>query len=253
MTRRAIASGVGSLLTRLAPPSLLRPFLRVWALGIARRRPPADALRDLIRLHDDLYARIDHLSISYDDGVHVKHRLMAYHDFFVDRLGPGDRVLDIGCGKGELAHDIAERAGSTVVGIDSNPVYLEFARRRFAHPRLDFVEADALEFLPAERFDAVVLSNVLEHIEDRPQLLRRVLDQIRPGRFLLRVPAETRDWLVPLRRELGLGHFSDPTHYIEYDEETFRRELAEAGLRVDELLSVWGELWVSASPAGDLR
>lgn len=248
MTRRGLAAGIGSLLTRLAPPSLLRPFLRVWALGIARRRPPADALRDLIRLHDDLYTRIDHLAIAYDEGIHAKHRLMAYHDFFVERLEPSDRVLDIGCGKGELAHDIVERAGSTVVGIDSNPVYLEFARRRFSHPRLSFVEADALEYLPAERFDVVILSNVLEHIERRPELLRRVLERVRPDRVLLRVPAETRDWLVPLRRELGLGHFSDPTHFIEYDEETFRRELGEAGLRVDELRSIWGELWATAVP-----
>ena len=248
MTRRGIAAGIGSSLTRLAPPSLLRPFLRVWALGIARRRPPAAALSDLIRLRDDLYKRIDHLAIAYDDGVHAKHRLMAYHDFFVERLEPSDRVLDIGCGKGELAHDIVERAGSTVVGIDSNPVYLDFARQRFSHPRLTFVEADALEYLPEERFDAVILSNVLEHIEHRPELLRRVVELVHPRRVLLRVPAETRDWLVPLRRELGLGHFSDPTHFIEYDEETFRRELGEAGLRVAELRSIWGELWATAVP-----
>ena len=219
MTRRAIASGVGSLLTRLAPLPLLRAFLRVWALGIVRRRPPADALRDLIRLHDDLYTRIDHLAIAYDEGVHAKHRLMAYHDFFVERLGPSDRVLDIGCGKGELAHDVVERAGATVVGIDSNPIYLEFARRRFPHPRLSFVEADALQFLPEGRFDVVILSNVLEHIERRP--------------------------------ELGLGYFGDPTHFIEYDEQTFLRELGEAGLRADELLSIWGELWATAVPTGD--
>ena len=91
---------------------------------------------------------------------------------------------------------------------------------------------------------------MLEHIADRVGLLTLLVASARPRVVLLRVPVLARDWTVPLRREVGLQYFSDPDHEIEYDEQTFRAELAEAGLRVTELHAVWGELWAAAEPAG---
>jgi len=51
-----------------------------------------------------------------------------------------------------------------------------------------------------------------------------------------------------LRRELGLAYFSDPTHETEYTVEQLRDELFAAGLRVQELVQRWGELWAVAAP-----
>lgn len=237
------ASGVA----RLLPYALLRLLVRGWALGVAQHEP-AGALRKLLQLHDDLYLRIDVTAISYGGGVHVKHGLMRYHDFFVERVAPGERVLDVGCGKAELAHDLAERAGAVVLGLDPNRAYLEFARARFAHPRLTLLEGTAPEDVPPEPFDVVVLSNVLEHVEHRVAFLRELVGRVGPQRILVRVPMENRDWLVPLRRELGLPHYSDPTHFVEYDERSFVEELAEAGLVVTHRQVQWGELWAEATP-----
>jgi len=206
-------------------------------------------MRELIQVYEDAYRFVDRAAIAYDGGVHVKHRLTRYHDFFVARVAPGERVLDIGCGKGELAFDLVSLAAAAVVGVDNSPTHLAFARARFQHERLELVEADVLAELPAGHFDVVVLSNVLEHIEHRVELLRRVLRSATPGRVLVRVPVLARDWTVPLRRELGLPSFSDPTHFVEYDPDGFRSELADAGLTVTELLLVWGEIWATAEPA----
>jgi SAM-dependent methyltransferase len=169
---------------------------------------------------------------------------MRYHDFFVERVREGERVLDVGCGKGELAYDLAERAGASVVAVDLEERPLAFARERFAHLRIDYRLADATSFGPEERFDVAVLSNVLEHVDDRVQLLRR-LSRVAP-RFLFRVPMWNREWTVPLRRELGLAHLG-PGHFVEYDEPAFRAELAEAGLRVTHSQVNWGELWAEAT------
>ena len=55
-------------------------------------------------------------------------------DEAIDRLGlgPGDRVLDVGCGPGELLVRIAERTGAGGLGIDSSAIAIEEARRRAA-------------------------------------------------------------------------------------------------------------------------
>jgi len=91
-----------------------------------------------------------------------------------------------------------------------------------------------------------VLSNVLEHIEQRVELLRALRERAGAGRLLIRVPVLDRDWTVPLRREVGLPHFSDPEHKVEYDPQLLRDELASAGWEMGEPVFVWGEIWVEA-------
>jgi SAM-dependent methyltransferase len=230
------------------PPRVGDRLFQSWANVLAERREPDEALRKLFALEDHLQREIDRAAIRYDGGVHAKHRLTAYHDFFVQRVEPGERVLDVGCGKGELARDLADRTGAHVVGVDVSARYLAFARERSAHPNVEYVEADVLTWRPEERFDVVVLSNLLEHVERRVELLRTLVEAARPDRVLLRVPVRTRHWHVPLRRELGLEHRSDPQHHVEYTTEDFVTELREAGLEPTELVHAWGEIWAAARP-----
>jgi SAM-dependent methyltransferase len=220
--------------------------VRLWASSTARFNP-AEGLRRLLVLDDVLEGRIDALAIELDDGVHAKHRLTGYHDFFVEHVRSDERVLDVGCGKGELAYDVAARTGAEVTGLDVDAAKLAFARQRFHAPGLEFVEGDALVWEPDEPYDVVILSNVLEHIAPRVDLLRRLRETTGAQRFLIRVPSAERDWIVPLRRELGLSHFSDPTHETEYTEASLNAELAAAGLVPSDLVQRWGELWVVAS------
>lgn len=251
---RRVAGAAGRRIPRapfrpLLPARLVRPLFRFWLSVLASQRDPRKALRELLEVYEDAYRFVDRAAIPYDGGVHVKHRLTQYHDFFIERVTAGERVLDIGCGKGELAFDLVTRSGAGVVGVDNSVSYLAFARSRFSHERLEFVEGDVVIALPEGHFDVVVLSNVLEHIEHRVDLLRRVVESATPDTVLIRVPVLARDWTVPLRRELGLPHFSDPTHFTEYDPDGFRAELAEAGLTVTELILIWGEIWATAEPS----
>jgi len=233
----------------LFPYAVWRPLFRLWLATIRSQPDKRRAMRQLLETYQDAYVGVDLGAIEYDGGVHAKHRLMRYHDFFVERVGEGERVLDVGCGKGELAHDLAERAGATVVAIDRSPWAIEFARERFPHPRVTYVEADASTFVPDEPVDVAVLSNVLEHVPDRTSLLRALRDGAGARRLLVRVPVLERDWTVPLRRELGLPHFSDREHQLEYDVELLRRELADAGWTLGEPTVGWGEIWAEASAA----
>ena len=222
-------------------------LVKAWASAVSRQAPEV-ALRRLLTTADRLLARVDVLAVDLDGGVHAKHRLMRYHDFFVDRVRLDEHVLDVGCGKGELAYDLATRAGAHVTGIDVSAAALDFARERFHSERIELVQADAFEWIPPRPFDAIVLSNVLEHVADRVGLLRRLVRLADAERLLIRVPVLERDWLVGLRRDLGLPYLADPTHETEYSPEQLEAELAEAGLELAELEQRWGELWAVARP-----
>lgn len=221
----------------------------LW-LAIIRSQPnERKAMRELLEIYADAFHSMDRGAIDYDGGIHVKHRLTRYHDFFVRNVSAGERVLDVGCGKGELAYDVAERSGATVVAIDRARWALDFARTHFSHPRVSYVESDVRTYRSAGSFDAAILSNVLEHVGPRVELLRSLREEMGVGRLLIRVPAIDRDWVVPLREELGLDHFSDPEHEVEYTPDLLRDELATAGWSMGEPRLTWGEIWVVATPA----
>lgn len=229
-------------------PSKLRRWTAEICIRAEAHGPAKDALRFLLQLDSLIYQVTGFKSIEYNEGCHVKHRVTGYHDFFVTRVRSGERVLDIGCGKGEVAYEIAIRARGLVVGIDNNERSLNYAKQNYQHPKLQFILKDVEKYLPSGKFDTVILSNVLEHIEKRVSFLQKIKSHIQPGRFLIRIPMFNRDWRVPLKKELGLPYYLDDTHHIEYTQESFEKEMAAAGLRVSYLKICWGEIWAEVIP-----
>ena len=102
-------------------------------------------------------------------------------------IGPGQRVLDIGCGTGAVTRMILDRVGATgeVIGVDRNAEALVAARTSMAEAGLRnvrFLDAD-LNALPAEigRFDAVVGRRVLMYQSDAAATLRHLRGALEPG------------------------------------------------------------------------
>lgn len=224
---------------RIQPKRLLRETF----IGTLRALPPDKVLRFLFRIDQWLYFLQGQMAIAYGGGVHTKHRHMRYHDFFVGRISAEERVLDIGCGIGAVAYDVAERAGAHVVGVDINPNNIALAQERYKHPQVQYLVGDVLQTIPHSSFDVVILSNVLEHLPERPAFLRKVQQIASPSRFLIRVPLFERDWRVPLKRELGVEWRLDPTHETEYTLESFAQEMADANLEIVYQEVRWGEIW----------
>ncbi|MBW1676053.1 MAG: methyltransferase domain-containing protein [Deltaproteobacteria bacterium] len=240
----------GFLLTALDRLSTaqLEGFLEEAVARRANVLPSDEALSFLFRLDGRLYALEGTKAVEYDGGIHTKHRHMQYHNFFVGRIDAGERVLDIGCGIGALAYDVAIKAGAEVVGVDLNAYNIAQARERYAHPQVEYRVGDALQGLPDGFFDVVILSNVLEHLPERPAFLLRAQEVARPSRFLIRVPLFERDWRVPLKKELGVHWRLDPTHETEYTLESFAEEITTAGLEITHQEVRWGEIWAEVVP-----
>jgi 2-polyprenyl-3-methyl-5-hydroxy-6-metoxy-1,4-benzoquinol methylase len=148
---------------------------------------------------------------------------------------------------------MATRANALVTGVDIDAGNIVMARRHFQHPNLIFIQGDALQELPPGPFETVVISNVLEHLEHRVEFVRKTQERVNPRRWLIRVPMINRNWLVPMRKELGMFYFSDRTHYTEYTQQSFEEELQAAGLAITHLQINWGEIWAEAKPEGASR
>ncbi len=97
-------------------------------------------------------------------------------------------VLEIGCGDAALLGRLA-RAGARVVGVDADETGLGLAREMFARHRLagDF-HAD-LAAVKGQRFAAVVLAEVIEHLDDPDTVLAEVVERLEDeGRLVLTTP-----------------------------------------------------------------
>lgn len=107
---------------------------------------------------------------------------------------PGERVLEIGCGRGHLTSVLAE-AGVDVTGVDANPRASEVA----VSDRVRHMYGEALEFEDAS-FQKIVSVHAIEHIPDLEAALDEMARVLEPGgRALFVYPAEPIQgmWAVP--------------------------------------------------------
>ncbi len=95
------------------------------------------------------------------------HRLLQRHFAFL--IPPGARVLELGCGLGDVLAAVKPSRG---VGVDFSPSIITQARQR--HPELEFHVADAEEFSPNETFDYIILSDMVNDVRDVELLLVRL-------------------------------------------------------------------------------
>lgn len=101
-------------------------------------------------------------------------------------LAPGMRVLDIGCGTGDVSFLAAELVGSAgkILGIDRSADVLATARRRAADlglPQVDFLVADVATIELDGLFDAVIGRQVLMYAQDPAAVVRRLAATLVPG------------------------------------------------------------------------
>lgn len=198
-------------------------------------------IRSLIRINDFLLDQVNIYSVKFNSGVHPKHELMKYYNFFLKNIRPASRVLDIGCGYGYVAYKISKKAG-WVTGIDFDTNTLTRAKSNYSRIKnLEFIYGDVTTYVFSKKYHYVVLSNVLEHIEKRIEFLKKV--KFLAPTLLIRVPAFDRDWMPAYKRSLGLFPYSDSTHFTEYTESSFRVEMKAAGLQIKNLSIQYGEIW----------
>lgn len=191
-------------------------------------------------LHNFSYKLSSFFPNKIEQGLHPKHRLMNYHKFFLNNINQGDMVLDIGCGNGFLTFDIAKKA-KEVVGIDIEKKNIKFAKQKFSAANIKYIAGDILKNFPDKKFDVIILSNVLEHIDNRTGFLNKIKSH--GSKILIRVPMINRDWITLYKKELGVEWRLDKTHFTEYTLESFQKEIENVGLKIKDYSIQFGEIW----------
>ena len=132
-------------------------------------------------------------------GRYYHNEIARIYQFLVP---PGQRVLELGCGEGDL---LAALKPSRGVGVDFSPAMV--ARAEARHPALKVILGDVEELDLQEQFDYVILSDLVNDLWD----VQAVIDRIVPvcnSRTRIIINTYSRLWEIPLSaaRRLGLVH-----------------------------------------------
>lgn len=156
--------------------------------------------------------------------------------WFLDRLKKQNRsisrLLDVGCRDGTLTRHFAQTVDQ-IVGIDIDPTAIAAAKARISSGEFFTLDISGdWSVFPAESFDAVLCSEVLEHVYYPGRVCEQIKRVLAPGGiFIGSVPnafflKHRLRYLVGKRRYTPL---EDPTHITQFNEEILREILEVVG------------------------
>jgi len=124
----------------------------------------------------------------------------------------GWRYMDVGCGVGAAACEIAGASNLEVTGVDIDPKQIEAARAGSARPNLHFrvMDATRLDF-PDGQFDIVATSMVTHHIPKWERALDEMVRVLRTGGYLIYSDKVFPHWLARIIRLFRLMGFPSTT------------------------------------------
>lgn len=163
-----------------------------------------------------LFAMKEKLYLSF------AHQLLSALDGIVDPAGK--TLLDVGCGGGFMVRAAKEK-GFRAQGIEANEELVEWARTK----GLDVVRGDVRQLREEnKRYDVIVLSAILEHLE-HPQLLLESCKEILSDNGLILVSQASYDGLLPVTFPWGWYGWQPKEHYWHFTPNAFEKFSASRG------------------------
>lgn len=154
-----------------------------------------------------------------------------YNDWIAEqaRAHVGSRVLDAGCGSGNLAASLLDR--ELVVGVDVWDEFVEIVQGRFADRpnfrvhKLDLADPGMVDVLKDARLDSAMSSNVLEHVEDDRAALANIAAVLPPGAPIF--------LLVPAFMSIYGAHDREDHHFRRYTKRSLAQTIAPLPIRIE--------------------
>ena len=188
-------------------------------------------------------AGYDIIADAFEAARKVKPWELPYYARLADRLAPGDRVLDCGCGTGHVGLAALVEAGLSITAIDGSVGMLQHFHRRY--PGVATIRCDMLAYEPPEQFAAIIAWDSffpLSHAE-QALMIRRFAAWLRPGGLLLFTSG-------PGHSTIADRMFGTPFAYASYSDAAYREMLGANGLSVlasdfDEPHAAIHQVWLA--------
>ena len=147
---------------------------------------------------------------------------------------PGAKVLDVGCGNHSATKTKSYYPECLYYGADKNLSYNNDARDLAcmeAFYEVDLSQCGALAVIPDDYFDCVIVSHVIEHIENGEDVLGELIKKMAPGGILyVEFPSEKSTMLPSMKGTLNF--YDDPSHVKVYNLKKLNLFLSERGLSI---------------------
>jgi len=196
-----------------------------------------------------LFDRLAHeTAYKYYNPSNHPARIYSYA-YMLEHIKSTDAVLDLGCNLGDISFRIAEKA-KKVVGIDYAPKAIEIAKSRYSRENLSFHCAEAYDFLKSndEKFDVLILSHILEHLDDPKDFLMKFKDFFQY--VYIEVPDFERYYLNLYRKDLNTPIiYTDDDHISEFDRREIKTLLQECNIQILDSEFIYGvqKFWCKVS------
>lgn len=195
---------------------------------------------------------------TYKDAEDLK-RLDFIVNSIQSKLTIGAKILDVGCGNGNISLALGSLQYN-VLGVDIDSTSVEKATQINTFSNVNFELLDANSFNLKEEFDAIVCSEVLEHLDNPIELVRSIYSILKPGGvFVATVPngwgprevmiTKPMQWLhhnkmdrfiLKIKKALGYSNFTlqssnpDLTHVQFFGAMDFRKMIEGVGFKTDQ-------------------
>jgi 2-polyprenyl-3-methyl-5-hydroxy-6-metoxy-1,4-benzoquinol methylase len=156
-------------------------------------------------------------------------------------LGKPGKMLELGCGRGELLVGATNR-GWTVYGVEMTESYAKIAQSKGIH--IEYSSIQQCKLLD-QTYDVILLAAILEHLYDPVETLKKVRDALRPGGLVfvdvpnessltmrvgnLYLRARRHDWVM------NLSPTFSPFHVVGFSPTSLSRTLKSVGFRIHKL------------------
>ena len=148
---------------------------------------------------------------AFGGRTYYQRRLAEICSFMVP---PGSRVIEVGCGQGDLISSLKPSYG---VGIDLSGKMIENAKAR--HSEIQYVQKDIEEFVTEEKFDFIILSDLVNDLWDVQAVFRKLIRMSHPRTRLI-MNFYSRIWELPLKlaQNIGIAMPTPPQNWLTVED-----------------------------------
>lgn len=168
-----------------------------------------------------------------DDHFWVRHRNIVFDRHFGSLIRSVEQIGEVGCGHGLLLSHIAKAYNQAADGFELNLNALKLCPPVPGNLYVYDIFVRHPEF--TNKYDVLILMDVLEHIEDEEGFLKAVQDHLKPGGFLIIG--------VPMRQHLYSAYDKADGHYRRYSSRYLRSTVKSSGFQIRKVVE-WGHSYI---------